>query len=153
VTDHRDERDPSPEPAIPWNAAGYGSPFPYRESVRQAGGRPDPEVAGEATALGSAAEEAARPADLRPEAVAAGFMLEPVGGRVRLSHHCGNVVPVDDPTDPRLRWYVRTHRCGPATSEWHIGAIEQPSRRHPAAPAHRRRSTPQPRGRGPHGVV
>lgn len=155
VTDHRDERNPSPEPAMPWNAAGHGSPSPYEEPVRRAGERPGPEVASEGTALGSAGERVAQPAELPPEAVPAGFRLEPVGDRVRLFHHCGKVVRVDDPTDPQIRWYLRTHRCGPATSEWHIGAIEQPPRRYRATPAHcaRSRSTPQPHRRGPHGVV
>lgn len=134
VTDHRDERNPAPASPMLWNAVGYGS---------------------EGTALESAEERVAQPAELPPEAVAAGFRLEPVGDRVRLFHHCGNVVWVDDPTDPQLPWYIRAHRCGPATSEWHIGAIEQPLRRNPTTPAHlmRSRLTPQPHGRGPQGVA
>lgn len=130
-----------------------GSPVHDREPVPSAG----PEVAtGKPVAREPAGERTPGHAtELPSEAVAAGFMLEPVGDRVRLFHHCGNVVWVDDPTDPQLPWYIRAHRCGPATSEWHIGAIEQPLRRNPTTPAHlmRSRLTPQPHGRGPQGVA
>lgn len=152
MTDHRDGTDPTPVPAIAWNAADDGIPVPYREPVHQARSRTDSEVASEAAAVGSAGERAARPAELPPEAVADGFTLEPVGDRVRLFHHCGNVVRVDDPDDPKLRWHIRTHRCGPATSEWHIGVVEQPRQRYLARPAHLVRGRSGRRGRGPDGV-
>jgi hypothetical protein len=120
------------------------------EPGRRASWEPDPDFVTLATA-GVGAEEVHRPAPaprvedarylLSPAAVAAGFGAMRVGGRVRLRHACGDAVEVHPFSEPRLRWRLRTHRCGEPGSEWHIGGTQPVARsrsqsRTPSVPAH-----------------
>ncbi|HET6921310.1 MAG TPA: hypothetical protein VFI46_17880 [Jiangellaceae bacterium] len=113
------------------------------------------------TTQNSDAGEPARPLEskaaalLTPEAAAEGFMVEAVGGRVRLFHDCGNVVRISEHmTDPQLRWYLGTHRCGPVGSEWHIGITPKPREWQPATSrAHLARSRWARRRGGPEGAA
>jgi hypothetical protein len=61
---------------------------------------------------------------LTAAAVVAGFGVERVGGSLRLSHDCGAAVQVCPPSLARLRWRLRTHRCGPPGSAWDSGELQ-----------------------------
>ncbi|MGH9214184.1 MAG: hypothetical protein ACRD2C_26465 [Acidimicrobiales bacterium] len=51
-----------------------------------------------------------------------GFYLEAVGDRWARLHHvpCGKVTRFVNPTDARVRWYMRVHRCGIPGTDWHV---------------------------------
>ncbi|HET6919400.1 MAG TPA: hypothetical protein VFI46_08050 [Jiangellaceae bacterium] len=138
----RNRRDSAASAAL-GGPVGAGDEGRTRGANRRAGNRAGPGVAclpGSTRAGRSDAGAPARPDTdeaapdlLTPEATAAGFVLEWIGDRVCLSHHCGNTVQIDEPTRTRVRWYVRTHRCRPADSTWHIGAPQQQQGRQAAA--------------------
>jgi hypothetical protein len=123
-------------------------PAPDRRAGRRAGPGVEAPVALETDAQGPARPSALRDAVplLSPDAMAAGFEAEQFGDHLRLSHACGKVIRVHQPTDAELRWRVRTHRCGPADTEWHVpGNSPAPRRTVLSRPAHlpreRRRTT------------
>jgi hypothetical protein len=76
---------------------------------------------------------------LTAESAASGFTAYWVGVQLRLMHDCHDVTGVDRATREMVGWHVRTHRCGPPGSAWHLRDAPSPLQGHdPTRPAHMR---------------